>query len=579
MVGFEESKMSEPPNQSNDSSNGGNVNLSTTTTANPPATATPPPVNDLPPAVDDTVPDAAGASPHTAMDVDAPDDVPNTNPESPATTGKIPHRPARLNMAPPEAGKSALDPTIQKMQKVVNCWLDKLFAGTIDTLPPHVDRLIDRLVSLRKTDSSPSSSALSFLSEVLSSSKKPARVSISAADVKQLPRLTGAADVDVLSVLSQFTLVCSFRVKAAVPTSTPAAELESLSDQAAFERVSLICDGPILQLYQQIIEGSINWHAPQLSPTMSASPSASPGSHKAPQNWNELKPALLDCLMPANSVEESALRLATFSMDRAESVASFALRFQSEVARYLSSFQRMSGGNPFDALTVVLFRNGLVPVIKLLASQEQPPKTMQEAVSQARRLEASNLTGLNPGRAYAHASALSFTHVPNRSAIDQQYESIPLRAVSVTGDSGAGESGSRAGSSGNAGSGSGSGASANAASEPRQGNGGVRYGNGGGRSGNGGGRSGNGGRGGAHANCANRTPGPRPRCTHSRCRKPLGHSYETCYQRQREEGDGGSGGGGGGGGGVGGGGSGGHRGNGDNKRAKRNNSGNNSNSI
>eukprot|EP00903_Cladosiphon_okamuranus_P010229 g9688.t1 len=354
------------------------------------------------------------------------------------------------------------------MQNVVDCWLDKLFAGTIDTLPLHVDRLIDRL------------------------------------------------------------------------------------------------------LYQQIIEGSVNWHAPQLSPTMSASPSASPGSHKAPQNWNEVKTALLDCLMPANSVEESALPLATFSMDRAESVASFALRFQSEVARYLSCVQRMSGGNPFDALTVDLSLNGLVPDIKLLASQERPPKTTQEAVSQARRLEASNLTGLNPGRAYAHASAMSVTHVPNRSAIAQQYESIPLRDVSgrVTGDFDAGESESRAGSSGNTGPGSGLGAPANAASEPRQGNGGVRSGNGGGRSGNGGGRSGNGGRGGAHANRANRTPGPRPRCTYSRCRKPLGHTYETCYQRQREEGDGGSGGGG----------SGGHRGNGDNKRAKRNNSGNNSNS-
>lgn len=61
-----------------------------------------------------------------------------------------------------------------------------------------------------------------------------------------------------------------------------------------------------------------------LSPSMSDSP----GSHKAPQNWKELKTALLDCLLPANSVEESALRLSTFSMDRGESVASFALRFQ-----------------------------------------------------------------------------------------------------------------------------------------------------------------------------------------------------------------------------------------------------------
>ena len=481
--------------------------------------------------------------------------------ETPQVTGNLPLRPAHFNLAPPAAGATLLDTTIERMQRIVNREMDRLFAGEIDTLDPQTERLVDRLVSLesrRSTTPSASSGALSVISEALSSSKKPARLSISAADVKQLPRLTGAADVDVLSVLSQFRLVCSFRVKASVPVSTPLEELESLSDRAAFEHVSLICDGPILQLYQQIIEGSINWHAPQLSPSMSDSP----GSHKAPQNWKELKTALLDCLMPANSVEESALRLSTFSMDRGESVASFALRFQSEVARYLASVERMSGPtNPFDALTVVLFRNGLVPDIKLLASQEQPPKTMQEAVSQARRLEASNLTGLNPGRADAYASALSFTHVPNRSAIAQQYDSIGLRDKSGLVGSGS-TSGSGAGSRGNTGSSSGSGAAANA------------------NSGRGGGRSGNGGRGGggnanANAGRGNRHTAPRPRCTYARCKKPLGHTYETCYQRQREEKDGGSGSGGGGGGGDGGGGGGGGNGGGNKRAKKSNNSGNN----
>ena len=65
-------------------------------------------------------------------------------------------------------------------------------------------------------------------------------MSISAADVKNLPRLTGDAAVDAISVLSRFSLVCSSRVKALIPASTTPAGLERLSDQALFEHVSLI---------------------------------------------------------------------------------------------------------------------------------------------------------------------------------------------------------------------------------------------------------------------------------------------------------------------------------------------------
>ncbi|CAB1105598.1 unnamed protein product [Ectocarpus sp. CCAP 1310/34] len=87
-----------------------------------------------------------------------------------------------------------------------------------------------------------------------------------------------------------------------------------------------------------------------------------------------------------------------------------------------------------------------------------------------------------------------------------------------------------------------------------------------------GGRSGSGGRGGGNSNRNRRSKGktpaaPRPRCTYSKCKKPLGHTFETCFQRQRDERDEDSGNGGSSGGGSGGGGGG--------KRAKNPSTSNN----
>ena len=203
--------------------------------------------------------------------------------------------------------------------------------------------------------------------------------------------------------------------------------------------------------------------------------------------------------MPSNSVEESALRLSTFKMDPDESVASFALRFQNECSRFEACVQRATPGlSPYAALSVVLFRNGVVPGIKLLASQEPHPKTMADAVTQLRRLEAANLTGLNPGRAEAHASAVSFTHVPNRSAIAQQFDAVDWRTAPVTGGPSSVSSGSGGSTSG---------------ARATGGNGGSSTG--GGR-GNGQSRS-------------------RPRCTWEHCDKPLGHTIDRCYKKRREE--------------------------------------------
>ena len=186
------------------------------------------------------------------------------------------------------------------------------------------------------------------------------------------------------------------------------------------------------------MDGSLNWHNPAVSTKITETP----GSHTAPKNWLELKIALLDCLMPSNSVEDSALWLAEFKIDPGETVASYVLRFQSECTRFEACVQRVTPGrSPYAALSVVLFRNGVVPGIRLLASQEHP-KTMSEAVAQLHRHEAANFTGSNTSRINAHVSATSFTIVPNRTTIAQQYDAISLQAASGNACSGCGGSGS-----------------------------------------------------------------------------------------------------------------------------------------
>ena len=217
-------------------------------------------------------------------------------------------------------------------------------------------------------------------------------------------------------------------MKAGAPTNLSDVQLVTLTDEVAFEHLSLICDGPVLLLYQHIMEGRIQRNAPQVSTDVTDAP----GTHPAQKTWSELKTALLECLTPSNFVEESAIHLATFKMDSDESAASFALRFQNECSRFEACVQRaILGRSPYAALFVVLFCNGVVPGIKLLASQEPHPKTMADAVAYFRRLEAANLTGLNAGRAEAHASAVSFTHVSNRSAIAQQFSAVDRRTAPV----------------------------------------------------------------------------------------------------------------------------------------------------
>ena len=125
-----------------------------------------------------------------------------------------------------------------------------------------------------------------------------------------------SADVDVAEVLSQFRLVVGFWAKTVAPQD------EKFADNLAFEHLSLICDGPCLTLYQQLMSGRIDWSAN----VVNAENINNAGSFAPPSSWEELKLALLDILMPANSVEECAIKLATFQREKGETVSASALR-------------------------------------------------------------------------------------------------------------------------------------------------------------------------------------------------------------------------------------------------------------
>ena len=227
----------------------------------------------------------------------------------------------------------------------------------------------------------------------------PKAVTFTPNDVRCLPNLTGSADVDVAEVLSQFRLVVGFRAKAVAPND------EKIADNLAFEHLSLICDDPCLTLYQQLMSCRIDWSANVIN----AENFNYAGSFAPPSTWEELKLALLDVLMPANSVAECTIKLATFKAEKGETVSASELRFRALMSRFESAFERHAKGRtPWAAITVTLWQHSLTPALKLLQSGEKPVTSFKEAVERARRHQVARLNG-----GAATISAMSFTPVPN----------------------------------------------------------------------------------------------------------------------------------------------------------------------
>ena len=371
-----------------------------------------------------------------------------------------------------------IDSIRDRLARIVHRELEKMERGEIEVLSEQHNSMLQQLASL-SVSSSPAApvtlsesyhsnsvtpvQTASTYAAVLSA---PKAVTFTPNDVRSLPRLNGSADVDVAEVLSQFRLVVGFRAKSVAPND------DKFADNLAFEHLSLICDGPCLTLYQQLMSGRIDWSAN----VVNAENVNNPGSFSPPTTWEELKLAILDILMPANSVEECAIKLATFKSDKGETVSASALRFRALMSRFESAVERHAKGRtPWSAITVTLWQHSLPPALQLLQSGEKPVTSFKEAVERARRHEAARLTGA------ATVSAMSFTPVPNRAAVRQLQQS--------------------------------------SRQQPRQQRQQGRQ---------------QAGRNGRRQQQSNQQRKPRPHCTYDRCDKPAGHWESTCLQKARD---------------------------------------------
>lgn len=427
--------------------------------------------------------------------------------ESPADSGGVEET---KSSDPPDLDARLANPlasTIARLEAVVNIALDKLATGELEQLSRQQEAMMDRLVSLKSGVPPPSSGNPPLSSEpglkslAAALSPPPKHVVITPADVKQIPHLSESQDVDVNACLAQYRLVCGFKTKQTNHVNLSEEEIEKLGDAAAFEFCSLICKGSTLSLYQQLMSGSIDWQATVVSPEAPASA----GSFVPPKTWKELKVALLDCLMPANNVDESALELANFRQFPHESVSAYALRFRTLCTRFEGAVERATPGrSPYVALSLSLFQAGLSPVFKASDGGEKHPSSLREAIERARRRESWGAMGSPPT-----TSATSFTRVPNRAAANQFSHAQAPRRKSSGGKSPAGRSTSGGG-----------GSSSSSRNDARGSKNGKQR----------------------RTNGTNdlkqdepRNPSHnRPRCTYDRCKKPLGHTYDTCFQRKRD---------------------------------------------
>jgi len=247
----------------------------------------------------------------------------------------------------------------QRLASIVDRELEKMERGEIDQLSAQHNEMLHQLASLSVSNTASASLSESERSNPVLSQpvptyagvlSAPKAVTFTPSDVRSLPRLTGSADVDVAEVLSQFRLVVGFRAKAVAPQD------EKIADNLAFEHLSLICDGPCLTLYQQLMSGRIDWSAN----VVNAENINNAGSFAPPSTWEELKLALLDILMPANSVEGCAIKLATFKTEKGETVSASALRFRALMSRFESAVERHAKGRtPWAAITVTLWQHSL----------------------------------------------------------------------------------------------------------------------------------------------------------------------------------------------------------------------------
>ena len=255
-----------------------------------------------------------------------------------------------------------------------------------------------------------------------------AAVAVTAADLRGVPRLTGSSDQNVPEILSHFRVIVGLKAKRVRPND------EEFGDRVALEHIALLGEGHCLTLIQQLVTGQIDTS----TATVSSEPDT-PGAFTAPATWQEMTRALLDLLMPANSIDECARQIASFSQKSAETVSAYAMRFRTILSQFQAAVDRVDDNRTiWNAMTVALWQQGLAPNIRCLQLTDKPATSLKEAIDRARRHEASGLAG-------GHVSAL-YHQVPHR-ALDR-LASKPTAQNRTSGNRGKGGGGTGSGTPG-----------------------------------------------------------------------------------------------------------------------------------
>ena len=93
--------------------------------------------------------------------------------------------------------------------------------------------------------------------------------------------------------------------------------------------------------------------------------------------------------MPAHCAQDFAFDIATFSQGAAESVTEYTTRYRHLLQRYADAVKRSTGKTDvWQAFSVCMYSNGLKPEVKMTASTQKPPSTIEEAAERARNIEA-----------------------------------------------------------------------------------------------------------------------------------------------------------------------------------------------
>ena len=135
-----------------------------------------------------------------------------------------------------------------------------------------------------------------------SSSADIAAVTVTAADLRGVPRLNGSSDQNVPEILGHFRVIVGLKAKRIRPGD------EKFGDDVALQHIDLLGERHCITLIQQLLTGQTDIS----SATVTADPGI-PGAFPPSSTWQEMTRALLHFFMPADSIDNCTRQISPLS--------------------------------------------------------------------------------------------------------------------------------------------------------------------------------------------------------------------------------------------------------------------------